>query len=180
MTDRKRPPLPTEFLPELPSFALQSAQAADGQRLGNDQVSGVFGAGGRDISPALAWSGFPAETKSFAITVYDPDAPTGSGFWHWAVANIPASVSSLAEDAGNKDAPALPEGAITLRNDAGFAGFVGAAPPPGHGEHRYIFTVHAVDVETLEVDADTSPARLGFNLFSHSLARASFVATYSR
>jgi Raf kinase inhibitor-like YbhB/YbcL family protein len=141
-------------------------------------VSGVMGAGGEDRSPQLSWSGFPEGTKSFAVTVYDPDAPTASGFWHWAVANLPASVTELPSGAGDKDAPQLPDGAIQLRNDGGFAGYVGAAPPSGHGPHRYFVVVHAVDTETLDVTADTTPAVLGFNLFFHTLARATLVVTY--
>src|SRR5690242_7842561 len=127
------PPDPYAALPKLPTFTLESASFADGQALANPQVSGIMGAGGEDVSPQLSWSGFPDGTKSFAVTVYDPDAPTASGFWHWAVANIPASVTELPGGAGDKDAPALPDGAVQLRNDGGFAGYVGAAPPSGHG-----------------------------------------------
>ncbi|MCM6772479.1 YbhB/YbcL family Raf kinase inhibitor-like protein [Nocardia sp. CDC159] len=170
---------PYAALPPLPSFTLTSTDVRDGEALGNDQVSGVFGAGGKDVSPQLSWSGFPAETKSFAVTVYDPDAPTASGFWHWAVADLPASTTSLASGAGSEGG-ALPAGAITLRNDGGFAGFVGAAPPPGHGYHRYFIAVHAVDVESLGIGADASPAFLGFNLFSHAIARAVIVGTYEQ
>ncbi|ATL68001.1 YbhB/YbcL family Raf kinase inhibitor-like protein [Nocardia terpenica] len=170
---------PYAALPQLPTFALTSEDVSDGQPFGNDQVSGVFGAGGKDISPQLSWSGFPAGTKSFAVTVYDPDAPTASGFWHWAVADIPASVTSLPRGAGSEGG-ALPAGAITLRNDGGFAGFVGAAPPAGHGHHRYIITVHAVDVDSLGIDANATPAFLGFNLFSHAIGRAQIVATYEQ
>ncbi|WP_225732170.1 MULTISPECIES: YbhB/YbcL family Raf kinase inhibitor-like protein [unclassified Nocardia] len=170
---------PYAALPQVPSFTVTSEDVTDGQPLSNDQVSGVFGAGGKDVSPQLSWSGFPAETKSFVVTVFDPDAPTASGFWHWEVANIPASVSSLARGAGSEGG-VLPEGAVQLRNDGGFNGFVGAAPPPGHGYHRYFFVVHAVDVERLEVDANASPAFLGFNLFSHTLARATLIGTYEQ
>ncbi|QIS20223.1 YbhB/YbcL family Raf kinase inhibitor-like protein [Nocardia terpenica] len=170
---------PYAALPPLPTFALTSEDVTDGQPFGNDQVSGVFGAGGKDISPQLSWSGFPAGTKSFAVTVYDPDAPTASGFWHWAVADIPAAVTSLPRGAGSEGG-ALPAGAITLRNDGGFAGFVGAAPPAGHGHHRYIITVHAVDVDSLGIDANATPAFLGFNLFSHAIGRAQIVATYEQ
>ncbi|MFE3445016.1 YbhB/YbcL family Raf kinase inhibitor-like protein [Nocardia sp. NPDC059180] len=170
---------PYDALPQVPAFAVTSDDVADGQRWGNDQVSGVFGAGGKDVSPQLSWSGFPAETKSFAVTIFDPDAPTASGFWHWAVANIPVSVTSLPSGAGSASGQ-LPAGAVQLRNDGGFAGFVGAAPPPGHGPHRYFVVVHAVDVDTLEIPAEASPAFLGFNLFSHSLARATLVATYEQ
>ncbi|WP_282783656.1 MULTISPECIES: YbhB/YbcL family Raf kinase inhibitor-like protein [unclassified Nocardia] len=166
-------------LPDLPGFTLTSSDVTDGQPFGNDQVSGVFGAGGKDVSPQLSWSGFPAETKSFAVTVFDPDAPTASGFWHWAVADIPAAVTSLDSGAGSEGGT-LPAGAVQLRNDGGFAGFVGAAPPPGHGYHRYFIVVHAVDVESLGIDGSASPAYLGFNLFSHAIARATLVATYEQ
>ncbi|WP_280505217.1 YbhB/YbcL family Raf kinase inhibitor-like protein [Nocardia farcinica] len=168
---------PYDALPRVPSFTLTSEDVTDGQPLGNDQVSGIFGAGGKDISPQLSWSGFPPETKSFAVTVYDPDAPTASGFWHWAVADIPASVTSLPSGAADGG---LPEGAIQLRHDGGAPGFVGAAPPAGHGPHRYFIVVHAVDVETLGIDENATPALLGFNLFSHTLARATIVGTYEQ
>ncbi|HEV7209589.1 MAG TPA: YbhB/YbcL family Raf kinase inhibitor-like protein [Mycobacteriales bacterium] len=180
MPDQPRPPLPYDFLPQVPSFALTSTDISDGQPLGTPHVSGVMGAGGEDRSPQLSWSGFPAGTKSFAVTCYDPDAPTQSGFWHWAVANIPAAVTELASDAGNADHANMPAGAVTLANDAGMAGYIGAAPPPGHGPHRYIFTVHAVDVDRLEVDASASPAFLGFNLFSHTLGRGILIATHEQ
>ncbi|MBF6347984.1 MULTISPECIES: YbhB/YbcL family Raf kinase inhibitor-like protein [Nocardia] len=170
---------PYDALPSVPSFTVTSADVSDGAPLGNDQVSGVFGAGGKDVSPQLSWSGFPAETKSFAVTVYDPDAPTASGFWHWAVADIPATVTELAAGAGSEGGT-LPAGAVMLRNDGGFAGYVGAAPPAGHGPHRYFIVVHAVDVESLGVPPEATPAFLGFNLFSHTLARATLVGTYEQ
>ncbi|MGO9960205.1 MAG: YbhB/YbcL family Raf kinase inhibitor-like protein [Solirubrobacteraceae bacterium] len=178
MTTSKRPELPYEFLPQVPSFTVTSTDIQHGERLSLPHVSGVFGAGGEDISPQLAWSGFPEQTKSFAITCFDPDAPTGSGFWHWAVVDIPASVTELHTGAGSPGSTDLPAGAITLRGDAGAARYIGAAPPAGHGPHRYVFAVHAVDLETLGLDADTTPALLGFNLFTHTLARAIIVATY--
>ncbi|TFV62425.1 YbhB/YbcL family Raf kinase inhibitor-like protein [Geodermatophilus sp. DF01-2] len=180
MPDRPTPPSPYDFLPQVPSFQLSSTDATDGRPLSTPQVSGVMGAGGEDRSPQLSWSGFPEGTRSFAVTVYDPDAPTHSGFWHWAVANIPASVTELPSGAGDRDGAGLPEGAVQLRNDAGFAGYVGAAPPAGHGPHRYFVTVHAVDVERLEVTPDSTPAFLGFNLFGHTLARAVLVGTYEQ
>lgn len=170
---------PYDALPTVPSFTVTSADITDGQPLANDQVSGVFGAGGKDISPQLSWSGFPEGTQSFAVTVYDPDAPTASGFWHWAVADIPASVTTLDAGAGSEGG-SLPAGAVSLRNDGGFPGFVGAAPPKGHGPHRYFVVVHAVDVPALEVGTDASPAYLGFNLFSHTLARATLIGTYEQ
>jgi Raf kinase inhibitor-like YbhB/YbcL family protein len=178
MADRPTPPSPYDFLPQVPSFTVTSSDCSDGATLPMPHVSGVMGAGGEDRSPQLSWSGFPEGTQSFAVTVYDPDAPTASGFWHWAVANIPASVTELPGGAGDKDEPTLPEGALQLRNDAGFAGYVGAAPPSGHGPHRYFLVVHAVDTDTLDVTADTTPAVLGFNLFVHTLARATMVVTY--
>ena len=177
MTDRVTPPIPYEFLPQVPSFEVTSTDCADGRPLAMPHVSGVMGAGGQDRSPQLSWSGFPEGTRSFAVTVFDPDAPTHSGFWHWAVANIPASVTELSSGASDGG---LPEGAVQLRNDAGFAGYVGAAPPPGHGPHRYFIAVHAVDVERLEVTPDASPAFLGFNLYGHTLARAVLVGTYEQ
>lgn len=169
---------PYEFLPELPSFTLTSESITDGQPLSADQVSGIMGAGGKDISPQLSWSGFPAETRSFAVTVYDPDAPTASGFWHWAVANLPADVTELPAGAG--DGSELPGGALTLANDAGAKRFVGAAPPAGHGAHRYIVAVHAVGVEKLDLPDTATPAFLGFNLFQHAIARALIHGTYEQ
>ncbi|MFV0494546.1 YbhB/YbcL family Raf kinase inhibitor-like protein [Mycobacterium sp.] len=171
-------PNPYDALPVLPSFTLTSTAITDGQPLGMPQVSGIMGAGGQDVSPQLSWSGFPAETRSFAVTVYDPDAPTASGFWHWAVANLPASVTELPAGAG--DGSALPGGAITLANDAGTHRYIGSAPPPGHGPHRYYVAVHAVDVEALDLGEDASPAFLGFNLFMHGIARAVIHGTYER
>lgn len=164
------PPSPYDFLPQVASFTVTSNDVADGQPLPRAQVSGIMGAGGEDVSPHLSWSGFPEGTRSFAVTCFDPDAPTASGFWHWSVANIPVDVTELAAGAG--DGSGLPEAAVTLRNDAGGHRYVGAAPPAGHGPHRYFFVVHAVDVPRLEVDESASPAFLGFNLFSHSLGRA--------
>jgi len=169
---------PYDFLPELPGFTLTSDDITDGKPLKNAQVSGIMGAGGEDVSPQLSWSGFPEETRSFAVTVYDPDAPTGSGFWHWAVANLPATVTDL--PAGVGDGSVLPGDALTLCNDAGMRRFIGAAPPAGHGYHRYIVAVHAVKVEKLELAEDASPAYLGFNLFMNAIARATIQGTYEQ
>ncbi|HEY1839281.1 MAG TPA: YbhB/YbcL family Raf kinase inhibitor-like protein [Mycobacterium sp.] len=172
------PPDPYAALPTLPSFHLESTSIADGQPLATAQVSGIMGAGGEDVSPQLSWSGFPDGTRSFAVTVYDPDAPTASGFWHWAVANLPASVTELPAGAG--DGSNLPGDAVTLVNDAGARRYIGAAPPPGHGPHRYYVAVHAVDVDKLDLAEDASPAFLGFNLFQHAIARAVIQATYEQ
>ena len=169
---------PYDFLPELPSFTLTSADITEGQPLKNAQVSGIMGAGGEDISPQLSWSGFPEETRSFAVTVFDPDAPTASGFWHWAVANLPATVTEL--PAGVGDGSLLPGDALTLCNDAGMRRYVGAAPPAGHGYHRYFVVVHALSVEKLDLTEDASPAYLGFNLFMKAIARAVIHGTYEQ
>ena len=152
------------------TFTLTSTGFTDGGALPDAQVQAK---GNR--SPQLSWSGAPEGTKSFAITCYDPDAPTGSGFWHWTVANLPADVTELAEGAS----PAgLPKGAVEGRTDFGEPGFGGAAPPPGHGPHRYIFTVFAVDTEKLDVTPENSGAVFGFNLHFHTLARASITGVY--
>ncbi|GEL21442.1 hypothetical protein PSU4_03960 [Pseudonocardia sulfidoxydans NBRC 16205] len=166
---------PYADLPQVPSFDVTSTDVTDGEPLAMPQVSGIFGAGGEDRSPQLSWSGAPDATQSYVVTCLDPDAPTGSGFWHWAVVDIPASVTSL--DAGAGDG-ALPEGAFTLANDAGLKNYLGAAPPAGHGPHRYIFVVHAVDVASLGIPAEATNAFLGFNLFSHTLARATITPVY--
>ena len=152
------------------TFTVTSNSFIDGGTLPDAQVKAKG-----DRSPHLTWSGAPEGTKSFAVTCYDPDAPTGSGFWHWTVANIPADVTELAEGASPGS---MPDGAVEGRTDYGPAGFGGAAPPPGHGPHRYIFTVFAVDVERLDVTPDNSGAVFGFNLHFHTLARATITATY--
>jgi Raf kinase inhibitor-like YbhB/YbcL family protein len=152
------------------TFTVTSTGFTDGGTLPDAQVQAR---GNR--SPQLSWSGAPEGTRSFAVTCYDPDAPTGSGFWHWTVANIPADVTELAEGASSDG---LPEGAVEGRTDFGEPGFGGAAPPPGHGPHRYIFTVFAVDTNRLEVTPENSGAVFGFNLHFHTLARASITATW--
>jgi Raf kinase inhibitor-like YbhB/YbcL family protein len=166
---------PYDAIAEVPSFTLTSSDIADGQELAKPQVSGIMEAGGEDVSPQLSWSGFPEGTRSFVVTVFDPDAPTASGFWHWAVVDIPVSVTSLETEAGDETGSGLPDGAFQLANDAGLRRYVGAAPPSGHGPHRYFTAVHAVDVESLRIPADASNAFLGFNLHFRTLARAVLV-----
>ncbi|MGL4993941.1 MAG: YbhB/YbcL family Raf kinase inhibitor-like protein [Bacteroidales bacterium] len=170
---------PFARLPKADSFEVTSEQIAEGERLKSAQLSAIFGVeGGKDESPQLSWSGFPENTKSFAITCFDPDAPTQSGFWHWSVVNIPATTTEIAAGAGDIEGSSLPPGAFQLRNDAGIKRFVGAAPPKGHGEHRYFFVVHALDVEDLGVNQEATPAYLNFVISGHILARAVIVATY--
>jgi Raf kinase inhibitor-like YbhB/YbcL family protein len=167
---------PYDDLPTVALFALSSNLIADGQRMSPAQRSGIFGAGGEDTSPDLQWSGFPDQTQSFMITMYDPDAPTPSGFWHWAVINVPASVTSLAAGAGESD-DALPAGAAHLANDAGLHRYLGAAPPPGE-PHRYFVVVSAMDTAETEFPATATPALASFQSLQHTIGRAMLVPVY--
>ncbi|GHC02929.1 hypothetical protein GCM10010348_25070 [Streptomyces anthocyanicus] len=179
---------PFARLPEAASFTVTSTTVADGAAWPSAQRSAGV-PGGKDVSPQLSWSGAPEGTRSYAVTVYDPDAPTGSGFWHWAVADIPAAVTELPEGAGDDTGPGLPEGAgddtgpglpegaFQLPNDARAARYIGAAPPAGHGPHRYFVVVHALDVESIGIPADATPAVLGFTMAGHILGRAVLTAT---
>ncbi len=169
---------PFARLPVVPNFSLTSTDVTDGRALPVAQMSAAFGVpGGLDLSPQLSWSGAPAETKSYTATMYDPDAPSGSGFWHWAVADIPASATGLPAGAGDDTGQHLLAGAFQLQNDLRAAYFLGAAPPPGDGRHRYVIVVQAIDVEhvgQLSVSAGSTPALLGFsiNTGGHLLGRA--------
>lgn len=166
---------PYADLPELPTFQLTSTDITEGQPLPEAQATG---APEGDEAPQLAWSGAPEGTKSYVVTCFDPDAPTPSGFWHLCVSNIPASVTELPTGWAAEDFTGELAQGIKHLNDGGNRAFTGATPPPGHGPHRYIFCVTAVDVEELEVDEDASPAVVNFNLFFHGIARAFLTATY--
>jgi Raf kinase inhibitor-like YbhB/YbcL family protein len=177
MLDRPQSPNPYDLLPAVGTFELVSDDIQDGARLAHDHVSDWVG--GANASPHLRWSGFPEETASFAVTCYDPDAPTGSGFWHWALAGLPAGLTELPRGAGDPSGAHLPPGAFQLRNDAGTTGYMGAAPPKGDRPHRYIFAVHALDTPKLDVKPDATPALLGFNMTFHTIARATLTALYT-
>lgn len=157
-------PDPYAPLKDLPTITLTSTDIVDGEKLSEALV------GDDATSPKLAWSDLPEGTKSLAVTCFDPDAPTASGFWHWSVFNIPVSVTELPSGAGAKED--LGVGAVTLTGDSGVTAFYGANPPEGHGPHRYLFAVHAVDVEELPADEIANPTQLGFNLYFHSIGRA--------
>ncbi len=148
--------------------------------LTQEQVFNGFGCSGKNQSPALKWTAGPKETKSYAVTVYDPDAPTGSGWWHWVVYNIPATATELVAGAGDSSGQQLPSGALQGRSDYGKQEFGGACPPKGNKPHRYIFTVHALKIEKIEVPADASAALIGFMITSNTIGKAKFTAKYSR
>lgn len=158
-------------------FTLTSTDIAEGENLTQTQVFNGFGCNGGDTSPALAWTGAPEGTRSYALTVYDPDAPTGSGWWHWVVYNIPADVTAV--DAGAGAADGLPEGAVHGRNDYGGYQFGGACPPPGE-VHRYQFRIVALGVETLDIPDGASSALIGFMINANALDEDTITATYTR
>ncbi|QLA15130.1 YbhB/YbcL family Raf kinase inhibitor-like protein [Desulfolutivibrio sulfoxidireducens] len=161
-------------------FTLSSPDILPGGLLSDKYLFDGFGCAGENISPALHWEHAPQGTKSFAVTIYDPDAPTGSGWWHWVVFDIPASVASLPEGAGDEKGGGLPPGCVQSKTDFGKPGFGGACPPVGDKPHRYVFTVYALDVARLDLPADASAAMVGFTLNAHAKARASFTARYGR
>lgn len=170
---RPRPPLPYDLMPELPSFSLTSPDLREGGR-----VAERFTAVHDNISPALEWSGFPPETRSFTLSCFDPDAPTPAGWWHWAVADLAPGVTSLPEGAGESDLR-LDGAAFHVRNDAGTHAWFGPYPPAGDGEHRYVFAVHALDVDTLGLDDEATATAVAFHTSLHAIARALLTVTYS-
>ena len=164
------------------AFMVTSNSFKDGDYLGKDHVLSEdfgFGCAGGNKSPHLKWSGAPAGTKSFVVTLFDPDAPTGSGFWHWVVVNIPADVTELAAGAGSKGGK-MPDGSLMTRTELGASGYLGPCPPEGDHPHRYLFTVFAVGKDKLDVTADTSPAVVGFNLHFNTLAKAEIMGLFKR
>jgi Raf kinase inhibitor-like YbhB/YbcL family protein len=167
-------PDPFDILPAKPSFTLESDDIVDGERLPDAFAHSSLG--GEDQSPHLRWSGFPSGTKGFVVTCYDPDAPTMSGFWHWALVNLPPETTELPRGFGSRKD--LPAGIFHVRNDAGTKAYAGPFPPKGDRVHRYVFAVHAIDVDRLDVDDSVSPAVVGFNVTFHSLARGVLRATY--
>ncbi|MCB1591156.1 MAG: YbhB/YbcL family Raf kinase inhibitor-like protein [Alphaproteobacteria bacterium] len=160
------------------TLVLHSTSLSMNATIDNKYVYKGFGCEGENLSPQLSWEGVPAEAKSLAITYYDPDAPTGSGWWHWTVVNIPTSVSEIPEGASGTDA--MPAGSVEGRTDFGESKFGGSCPPVGDKPHRYFLTLHALDVEKLDLDANASGALVGFNLNAHSIAQAQIMAVYGR
>src|SRR5579859_6359319 len=164
------------------NMTLTSPDIREGATIANEQVFNSFGCTGGNVSPALSWSGAPSGTKSFAVSIYDPDAPTGSGWWHWVVFNIPPGTTSLPKGAGDVKKKLMPKGAIQSRTDFGTDGYGGPCPPQGDKPHHYIFTVYAVDEDKLQFakDHNVSAAVVGFELHFHSKAKASLTATWGR
>jgi len=148
-------------------------------QLSMQQVFSGFGCTGKNISPALSWENPPAGTKSFALTVYDPDAPTGSGWWHWVIFDIPATSNALSSNSG-ADKTKAPAGSIQSTNSFGGKGFGGACPPKGDRPHRYVFTIHALKLAKLGLDENATPALVGYYLGANALARSSLIAYYGR
>jgi hypothetical protein len=160
-------------------FTLSSPDLAEGKTIAAAQVFNGFGCSGGNISPALSWSNPPAGTRSFALLVHDPDAPTGSGWWHWVVYNIPANTAALPAGAGDPKRSLMPKGAVQGRTDYGSVGYGGPCPPPG-SPHHYNFTLYALKVPKLEVPEGASAALIAFNVRAHALAEAQLTGLYGR
>lgn len=156
-----------------------SSQDLGGEATKAEEFNG-FGCVGNNQSPSLIWENAPEGTKSFAVTMYDPDAPTGSGWWHWVVFDIPSNVNELVRNAGNVSAKLAPKGAIQSITDYGAKGYGGPCPPEGHGLHQYIITVHALKTASLGLDENTNPAVVGYYLWNNTIAKASIVTYYQR
>ncbi len=161
------------------SFSLSSTDISHGEFMKKSQEFEGFGCSGDNLSPQLSWNGAPKGTKAFAVTTYDPDAPTGSGWWHWQIVNIPENITTLPAGAGDSSKSLAPKGSMQVSNDYGIAGFGGACPPEGHGAHRYQFTVHALS-KLLELPKSASGALTGYMINSHSLGSATIEALYKR
>ena len=161
-------------------FALTSADIAEGELIAKTHAFKGFGCAGGNVSPALSWSGAPPETKSFALTCFDPDAPTGGGFWHWVVFNIPSNVARLQRGAGDPKSATAPTGATQSRTGYGTTGYGGPCPPPGDKPHRYQFTVFALDVAKLDAEEQSPAAAVGAKLKPHTLAKATLTGLYGR
>ena len=163
-----------------PAITVTSPDIKPGAKIADEQAANVFGCTGKNISPAISWSGAPKDAKSFALSIYDPDAPTGSGFWHWVVFNIPAGTASLPKNAGDAKSGLMPAGAVQSRTDFGAPGYGGPCPPKGDKPHHYHITVFAVDVDKIDADENTMPAVVGFNLHFHTLGKATLTGIYGR
>jgi len=161
-------------------FKIIESGIQDGGRLDNAYVLNGFGCEGGNVSPRVVWQDAPANTKSFALTLYDPDAPTGSGWWHWVAFNIPADTTEIVYGAGDPAKGLMPMGTVQSRTDFGTPGFGGACPPKGHGPHQYQLTVHALDTEKLNLDENASAAMVGFYVGAHSLGLARVSGVYER
>ncbi len=172
--------LVTKEIANMTTFTLTSPDIPAGGTIAPVFESDMFGCGGANASPVLQWSGAPEGTQSFAVTVYDPDAPTGSGWWHWMVVDIPASVTSLAANAGKKAVPTCPQARAKCATTTAFLRWGGMCPPPGDKPHRYIFTVHALSVAKLDMPDDATTAIGGFMINANTIAKASFTSTYAR
>lgn len=173
-------PTPPNVIATPATFTLTSAQIPANSTIGNAQVFNGFGCTGQNISPSLNWSGVPAGTQSLVLTVYDPDAPTGSGFWHWLVFDIPASATSIALNAGMLNSASLPPGSIQGYTDFGFSGYGGPCPPAGDPAHRYIFTLYALPIASVGLTSGATGGLLGFVTLGSATAKTSFTAKYGR